>query len=49
MYRFIVKSKVGNYIIDLQENLTIEQAENKYNWFIDNGYYQMANCVIEKM
>lgn len=48
-YRFIVKSKIGNYIIDMQEDLTENEVENKINWFIENGYYQMADYKVEIM
>lgn len=36
-------------IIDMQEDLTISEVENKINWFIDNGYYQMADYKAEIM
>lgn len=48
-YRFMVLSKIGNYIIDIQENLTSTEAESKVNWFLENGYYQMANYRVETM
>jgi hypothetical protein len=48
-YRFIVYSMHGNYIIDMQENLTASEADDLANWFIENGYYQMANYRIEIM
>lgn len=55
-YRFIVFGKGADSsnlkiyeIIDIQENLTIDQAKEKMNWFMENGYYQMAECKIEKM
>lgn len=48
-YRFIVKTKVGNYIIDMQENLTETEINDRVNWFIENGYYQMADYKVEIM
>ena len=36
-------------IIDMQEDLTISEVENRINWFIDNGYYQMADYKAEIM
>ena len=37
----------GSTVIDIQENLTMSEVENKINWFIDNGYYQMADYKAE--
>lgn len=55
-YRFIVfrkgadSSNLNVYdIIDMQEDLTINEVENRINWFIDNGYYQMADYKAEIM
>lgn len=48
-YRFIVYSMHGNYIISVKENLTAIEVDEIANWFIDNGYYQMANYRIEIM
>ena len=48
-YRFIVKTQVGNYIISVQENLTAAEVDEKVKWFIDNGYYQMADYKVEIM
>lgn len=55
-YRFIVFRKGADSsnlkvydIIDMQEDLTISEVENKINWFIDNGYYQMADYKAEIM
>lgn len=49
-YRFIVTCKgYGNYIIDMQENLTATEVEERVNWFIENGYYQMADYKVEIM
>lgn len=55
-YRFIIFRKGADSsnlkvydIIDMQEDLTISEVENKINWFIDNGYYQMADYKAEIM
>ena len=55
-YRFMVFRKGVNSsdlkvydIIDIQENLTMSEVEDKINWFIDNGYYQMADYKAEIM
>lgn len=55
-YRFIIFRKGADSsnlkvydIIDMQEDLTISEIENKINWFIDNGYYQMADYKAEIM
>lgn len=55
-YRFIVFRKGADSsnlkvydIIDMQEDLTINEVENRINWFIDNGHYQMADYKAEIM
>lgn len=55
-YRFIIFRKGADSsnlkvydIIDMQEDLTISEVEHKINWFIDNGYYQMADYKAEIM
>lgn len=55
-YRFIVFRKGADSsnlkvydIIDMQEDLTINEVENRINWFIDNGYYQMVDYKAEIM
>lgn len=55
-YRFILFRKGADSsnlkvydIIDMQEDLTISEVENRINWFIDNGYYQMADYKAEIM
>lgn len=48
-YRFIVKSKCGDYIIDMTENLTESAVRERINWFMENGYYQMADYKVEIM
>ena len=55
-YRFIVFRKGADSsdlkvydIIDIQENLKMSEVEDKINWFIDNGYYQMADYKAEIM
>lgn len=48
-YRFIVKVKHGDYIIDMAENLTESEVTERINWFMENGYYQMADYKVEIM
>ena len=55
-YRFIVFRKGADSsrlmafdIIDMQENLSEIEINEKINWFIDNGYNQMADYKVVPM
>lgn len=56
MYRFMVIRKGADTsnlmaydIIDIQENLSMTEIDTRVNWFLENGYYQMADYKVEKM
>ena len=49
MYRFIVTRKFDNCIIDTTENLTETQINDRIDYFLNNGYNQIADYRIEVM
>lgn len=55
-YRFIVFRKGADSsrlmafdIIDIKENLSEIEVNERINWFMENGYYQMADYKAEVM